>query len=241
MNNAPSLDLPAVDPLEIAWAEAAALDGTLQAQLEMFVAASRRLEPEVNVAYERMIERVTRAGCGTTAPFVGEMLPDSLLCAADGRLVSLSAMAEESALVVSFNRGHWCPYCRLQLNALKKSASEFEAAGARIVSIVPQTAEFSNQMIAMNDLPFPVLSDIDHAFALELGLAVWMGEEIESLYAAGGLDLAVFEGGRSGLLPIPATFVVERGGRVVARFVDVDFQKRMAMDAIRAALTGSKA
>lgn len=231
-------DAASMDPLEKAWAEAAAMDDTLQTQLDFFVAASRRIEPEVHLAYDRMIERVTRAGGGACAPAVGDMLPDALLCDQGGRLVSLSSLCAQSALVVSFNRGHWCPFCRLQLNALKRAGSKFAASGARIVSIVPETAEYSCRMIEMNDLPFPVLSDVDHAFAMELGLATWMGEEIETLYAAGGLDLARFQGGRSGLLPIPATFVLAQGGRVLARFVEPDFQKRMALDAIGAALIG---
>jgi peroxiredoxin len=41
------------------------------------------------------------------------------------------------------------------------------------------------------------------------------------------------------MLPIPATFVVGRDGRVAARFVDPDYRKRMAvedmLDAIKAA------
>jgi peroxiredoxin len=37
-------------------------------------------------------------------------------------------------------------------------------------------------------------------------------------------------------LPIPATFVVGRDGVVVARFVDPDFRKRMAIDDLIAAL-----
>lgn len=226
-----------MDPLEKAWAEAAALDATLQTQLDVFVAASRKIEPEVHIAYDRMIDRVTRGGGGASAPAVGDTLPDALLSDQDGRLVALSSLYADTALVVSFNRGHWCPFCRLQLQALKRAQSELAAMGARIVSIVPETAEFSNRMIAMNDLPFPVLSDVDHAFALELGLATWMGEEIENLYLAGGLDLGSFQGGRTGLLPIPATFVLARGGRILARFVDPDFQKRLPIDAIRAAFT----
>lgn len=226
------------EALEKAWAEAAALDAPLQTQLDVFVAASREIEPDVFLAYDRMIERVTRAGAGAGAPGVGDMLPDALLCDPNGKLVALSSLQAESALVVSFNRGHWCPFCRLQLLALKRAAGDLAASGARIVSIVPETAEYSSQMIEMNDLPFPVLSDVDHAYAMEAGLATWMGSEIETIYAALGLDLARFQGGRTGLLPIPATFVLERGGRILARFVEPDFQRRMPIEAIRAALTG---
>lgn len=223
--------------LQKAWAEAAALDGTLQAQLDCYVVALRRIRPEVHHAYERMIERIARAGGGASAPAVGDTLPDALLCDQDGRLVAVSSLYSQNPLVISFNRGHWCPFCRLQLMALKRATDAFAASGTQIVSIVPETAEFSNRMIAINDLPFPVLSDVDLAFALEVGLAIWVGEEIETIYQAGGLDLARFQGGRTGLLPIPATFVLARGGRILARFVEPDFRKRMPLDDIRTALS----
>jgi peroxiredoxin len=38
------------------------------------------------------------------------------------------------------------------------------------------------------------------------------------------------------LLPIPATFVVGTDGEVKARFVDPDYRKRMAVEALIAAL-----
>ena len=38
------------------------------------------------------------------------------------------------------------------------------------------------------------------------------------------------------MLPIPATFVVGRDGRIKARFVDPDYRKRMAIEELIAAL-----
>ena len=91
-------------------------------------------------------------------------------------------------------------------------------------------------MIAANELPFPVLSDIDLAYALEVGLAVWIGEEMTALYSARGITLSQFQGNDAWLLPIPATFVVARGGRITARFVDPEFRRRMSIESILTAL-----
>ena len=38
------------------------------------------------------------------------------------------------------------------------------------------------------------------------------------------------------MLPIPATFIVGRSGKIGARFVDPDYRKRMAIDDLVAAL-----
>jgi peroxiredoxin len=49
-------------------------------------------------------------------------------------------------------------------------------------------------------------------------------------------DLPSYQGNSSWMLPIPATFVVGRDGRIKARFVDPDYRKRMAIEDLLAAL-----
>ena len=51
-----------------------------------------------------------------------------------------------------------------------------------------------------------------------------------------GLDLSEVHGNESWCIPVPATFVVGRGGIVVAGKVEPDFRKRMGLEEIAAAL-----
>ena len=88
---------------------------------------------------------------------------------------------------------------------------------------------------------FPVLSDIDNGYALSLGLVMWVGEEVCQLYSSGGVNLPEFSGSDGWMLPIPATFVVGRDGRVISRYVDPDFRTRMDAEAILAALNSAVA
>jgi hypothetical protein len=54
------------------------------------------------------------------------------------------------------------------------------------------------------------------------GFAFWAGEEMTPLMLAGGdADIATFQGNDSWLLPIPATFVVGREGKVTAKNANV--------------------
>jgi peroxiredoxin len=87
-------------------------------------------------------------------------------------------------------------------------------------------------------LPFRVLTDLDLGYALSLGLASWVGEKIMGMYKAFGIDLAQFQGNGGWFLPIPATLVVGRDGRVKARFVDPDFRHRLRMEDILRAVQG---
>jgi len=55
-----------------------------------------------------------------------------------------------------------------------------------------------------------------------------------------GWDLPTYQGNNAWMLPIPATFVVDTDGRVVARFVDPDYRRRMAIEDMLDALKTAK-
>jgi len=81
------------------------------------------------------------------------------------------------------------------------------------------------------------LTDMDNGYAMSLNLAFWMGEEMkEIMRQRPDRDIAKFQGNESWVLPIPATFIVDRNGKVSARFVDPDYRKRMAVGDLVAAL-----
>ncbi len=81
---------------------------------------------------------------------------------------------------------------------------------------------------------FPILSDMDNGYALLLNLAFYVGDEKRRFMTAAGWDVSPYQGNESWTLPIPATFVVGRDGRVTARFIDPDYRKRMEIDDILA-------
>lgn len=58
------------------------------------------------------------------------------------------------------------------------------------------------------------------------------------MYKALGIDLAQFQGNGGWLLPIPATLMVGRDGRVKARFVGPDFRHRLRVEDILRAVQG---
>ena len=87
-----------------------------------------------------------------------------------------------------------------------------------------------------NDLPFPVLSDIDLGYSLSLGLIFWVGAEVQRLYQDVGVDLEKYHGNAGYFLPMAAKFIVGQDGLVKARQVNIEFRERMEPEAIVAAL-----
>lgn len=193
--------------------------------------------PKTARAYATMVERLLAANAGTASPQVGDILPPFCLPDDQGRLTGSDELAAKGPLVVSLNRGHWCAFCRHELQALQAMQHTIVARGGSVVAITPERQAFARALKARCNLGFPVLCDVDNGYALALGLAVWCGEEIKDILVDISIDLAVFQGTPSWMVPIPATYVVGADGRVRARFVDADFRRRMAPDEILSALS----
>jgi hypothetical protein len=55
-------------------------------------------------------------------------------------MVSLNELLTQGPVAVTFHRGHWCPYCRININALAQAHEEIAAQGGQIVAIMRSTA-----------------------------------------------------------------------------------------------------
>jgi peroxiredoxin len=218
--------------LIVAEGDHTSLNGRMSAYREQ----SGQIRPEFAKAYDDLIVRLGMLDRGDIGPKVGESFPQFHLPDQRGEVVSLEALTRTGPTVISFNRGHWCPYCKLELRALSAIYGEIRQSNARLVSIMPDNAQFTAEYQKENALPFPVLSDIDLGFSLSLGLIFWIGEEIAQLYRGAGVDLAQYHGNPGKFLPMAAKFIVGQDGLVKARQVNVEFRQRMEPNEILAEL-----
>ena len=222
------------DRLRAAFEQCSGMEGSLREQLEAYAAAGRDIFPAYGEAVDRLVARLNENGGGENAPRPGEMMPPFVLPDETGRLVSLKSLIDNGPVAVMFYRGHWCPYCRLNVRAVIQAQDRIRALGAQTVAIMPETQAYAEKFKFEADARFPVLTDLDNGYALSLNLAIWLGTEIQRLLSY--QDMSSFHGNDGWVLPIPATFLVGRDGSVKARFVDPDFRKRMEIDDLIAAL-----
>jgi peroxiredoxin len=149
-------------------------------------------------------------------------LPDQL-----GRPIDLAALAAEGPLVVTFYRGGWCPYCNLELRAYQKALPEIARFGARLVGVTPETPDNALTTAEKNDLDFTVLSDEHGRLADALGIRFELTAEVKAYFVKAGHDLPARNGNNHWSLPMPATYVVAKGGRIALAFVDPDYRLRL--------------
>ncbi len=222
-----------------AFDEICRMDAPLNERLTAYADRLRELNFPFAEAYDDLVARLKAGEVGAMAPDIGDPMPPFLLPAVTGRLVSLEEVLAPGPAVISFNRGHWCPFCKIELGVIASHHEEIAARGAQLVSILPDRQQFARRLPEQVLNNFIVLTDIDNAYALSLGLAMWLGQRVAELMHGHGYRLAEYQGNDGWFVPLPATFVVGRDGRVLARHVDPEFRRRMEFDQILSALDGA--
>jgi peroxiredoxin len=231
---------PLAEALEETFQRCRDMDASLGERLDSFARTVRTLSPPFADAVDRLVTRLQKSGAGQNAPQVGEPMPPFHLPDEAGRVVSLDRLLSKGPVAVTFHRGHWCPYCRLNTKALAQAQTKIESNGGQIVAIMPDRQQFAEKLKTESQAWFPILTDMDNGYALSLNLVIWIGTEMERMIASAGRDIPSYQGNNAWMLPIPATFVVGMDGRIKARFVDPDYRKRMEVEALLTALRNER-
>ena len=227
---------PLAESLEEAFQHCCEMDASLADRLQALANAVQTLSPPFAETVDRLVLRLQQSDAGATAPRPGDPMPAFVLPDEKGHLVTLDNLLSSGPVAVTFHRGHWCPYCRINTDALAKAQKEIAAEGGQVIAVMPDRQQFAAAFKSDLNASFPVLTDLDNGYALSLNLAIWVGEEMAQFISAAGWDIPRFQGNASWVLPIPATFVVGQDGRVKSRFVDPDYRKRMAIADLISAL-----
>ena len=170
----------------------------------------------------------------------GATAPDFILPDVHGNKVKLSTLLAKGPVVLSFYRGGWCPYCNLELRALQQVLPQLKQLGATLVAISPQTPDESLSTSEKNALSFPVLSDQASTVASSFGITFDLADELRPIYTAFNHALPQKNGVDSWVLPIPATYVIAKTGKILLSFVDVDYRNRLEPSAVITVLSSEQ-
>ena len=218
---------PLADALEQAFQEVRDRDMSLGQRLRVIADLVRERGPGFADAVDQFVGRLEAARAGESAPQVGDPMPLFTMPDQNGKLVSLAKLLENGPVVVAIHRGHWCPYCRLNMVGLAEI--EEAAKPAQIVAMSSELQKYTRTLSEEAGGSFPFVTDVGAGYALSLNLAIWVDEEMSRMIEGAGWDAPLYQGGTGWILPIPAVFVIGRDGIIVARHVDPDYRRRMEL------------
>jgi len=208
---------------------------SLKAQLDACRGAfEASAPPGIVAALQGSIAELVQTGLVRQVVRAGERAPLFRLRRNIGAFVSLAEALDRGPVVVSFFRGGWCPFCRLELQALAEAQSEIERLGATLVGLSPLADGDSCSS-------FPILKDPGCRIAVRYRIAFTVAPQFRPAYVALGYPGRSEKDPEHWVLPLPATYIIDHNGIVVLSYVDADYTTRLEPTEIAVALAHLRA
>ncbi|WP_051718889.1 peroxiredoxin-like family protein [Hymenobacter sp. IS2118] len=173
----------------------------------------------------------------TAAPLaVGTVAPAFKGKDATGKPIELKQLLKKGPVVLYFYRGQWCPYCNKQLSQLQDSLQLLTAKGAQIVVVTPETQENISKTVEKTKAAFPIVQDQGFVIMKAYNTAFTVDPATALKYKGFGVDLQKANAASDDVLPVPATYVIGRDGRIKFTYFNPDYKQRVSVRRIAAAL-----
>ena len=161
---------------------------------------------------------------------VGDKAPDFTGYDQTGKQVELKKLLEKGPIILFFYRGKWCPVCSRYLNNYQDSLKVLTDQGFTVVAITPESIENVEQTVKLHNLTFTVIYDCQEKimkdYEVMFSVTKAYQEKIKSSYS---IDIAENNGRDAARLPVPATYIINKDGFIVAVQFDPDFKNRASV------------
>ena len=143
--------------------------------------------------------------------------------------IHLAKLLKKGKVVLVFYRGQWCPYCNKELKQLEDSIGLIQAKGATVLAITPELPENILKTIDKTKASYPILYDKKLSIMNAYKVAFKVDDKTVEKYKGYGIDFLKVNGDNGANLPVPAVYVVNKKGKIIYRFFDIDYKKRSSV------------
>ncbi len=199
---------------------------TLTEQLKKFkISFDKSVPVEVLETLSRSISLIQRQQVLSKRLIVGNAVHIGALYDSEANLIDVDDLLLQNPLIITFIRGAWCPYCMLELqhwNEFLKSRNE----QVNFVAISAETSDLSELAKADNKLDFTMLVDKEYQLSRKFGLTYEIDSEMKALLLKWGVDVTKRTCIDDYLLPIPATYIIDKNNEIRYAFIEEDYTQR---------------
>lgn len=154
-----------------------------------------------------------------------------------GKLVDLKQLLKSNqSVVLFFYRGQWCPFCNKHIKDLQDSLQQLTGKGAYVVGVSPEAPAGVEKTVAKTKASFSIISDRDYSIMKAYQVNYVMEPGLADRYKKGGLDVALANGQTDYVLPVPATYIIGKDGKIKYVHFDADYKKRPSVKTLMANL-----
>lgn len=164
---------------------------------------------------------------------IGTQAPDFKAIDQNGNTFHLQEALNKGPVVLIFYRGQWCPICNRHLSTLQDSLELIYEKGASVIAISPEKPELLNKTAEKTGAAFSLIHDEGYNIATKYDVIFSPDKKQRLMYnTVLGADLKNAHSDDSQLLPIPATYVIDKDGTIAWRHFDPNYKKRSTVTAI---------
>lgn len=144
-----------------------------------------------------------------------------------GKQVELKKILEQGPVILFFYRGNWCPICNRYLSAYQDSLKVITDQGFNLVAITPESIENVENTVKLHNLTFTVIYDCQEKIMKDYDVMFKVTKAYqEKITKSFSIDIATQNGRDSARLPVPATYIINREGTIVAVQFKPDYKYR---------------
>jgi peroxiredoxin len=157
----------------------------------------------------------------------GDNAPDFTGYDQTGKQVTLKKVLENGPVVLFFYRGKWCPVCNKYLQNYQDSLKVITDQGFNVVAITPESIENVEQTVKFHNLTFTVIYDCQEKIMKDYDVMFTVTKEYQNkILQKLSTDIAKNNGRDVAHLPVPATYIINKLGIIVAVQFDPDYHNR---------------
>ena len=154
-----------------------------------------------------------------------------------GKTIDLKTILKDhKSVVLFFYRGQWCPYCNKYIQQLQDSLQSLTAKGAYVIGVTPETGENINKTINKTHASFSMIQDKGYSIMQSYDVNYVMEQSLFERYKKGGVDMEANNGNADHMLPVPATYIINKSGKLAFVHFDKDYKHRPSIKSLLAEL-----
>ena len=160
----------------------------------------------------------------------GDKAPDFTGYDQNGNQVQSKKILESGPVILFFYMGKWSSVCSRYLSNYQDSLNILTGMGVNIIAITPESIENVEQTVKLHNLSFKVVYDCQEQIMEDYGVMFNVTEAFqESVLKDLSIDIAKNNGRDVAHLPVPATYIINREGIIVAVQFDPDYNNRASV------------
>jgi peroxiredoxin len=161
---------------------------------------------------------------------VGDKAPDFTGYDQAGKQVELKKILDYGPVILFFYRGKWCTECSRYLNNYQDSLKVLTDQSFNVVAITPESIENVEQTVKLHKLTFTVIYDCQEKIMKDYDVMFKVTKAYQDKILSGySINIAENNGRDTAKLPVPATYIINKEGIIVAVQFDPDFRNRASV------------